>query len=357
VSLLQGRLSGKYASAKMTMPQARSEELVVEELEDEVLVYDSTNKRAHCLGATAARVWRACDGKSDVDALAETLDLDSEEVRQALKELEASQMLEDHGLKIVDGSSNGGSTNGSGLTRRQFTKIGAATAATPLIYSIAVNTPMAAATPLPFFCELFTTGDCGAASGCGSIAGCCCCCAGGGACKTCGSQKFCNSTPVTQQCAPIQGGGLGGGCTDQKGTNPGDARGCCGINNSGTAAPCGCGFGGFAGCCHLSDGTTCTPSSADAACFPCCAGKAIPSSAQLGCCKSATVNCCDPASLTTAQQTCCKNSVQVGTGNSATFIDCCSPGAPSCCQHSTANTSCCGPNPPSCCSGAIGACP
>jgi Coenzyme PQQ synthesis protein D (PqqD) len=313
VSLLQGRLSGKYASAKMTMPQARSEELVVEELEDEVLVYDSTNKRAHCLGATAARVWRACDGKSDVDALAETLGVDYEEVRQALKELEASQLLEDHGLKIVDGSSNAGSTNGSGLTRRQFTKIGAATAATPLIYSIAVNPAMAAATPTPFQCEIFTTQDCGASSGCGSISGCCCCCSGNGSCKTCGSAKFC--ALGTQPCAPIQGGGFGTKCSDAKGTFPATPQGCCGVTG---ATQCGCGFGPFAGCCHPSDGTTCTPSSTDSNCFPCCAGSQILSSAPLGCCKSSTVNCCGAS-----PPACCAKSSQT--------VDCCTNPSTPCC--------------------------
>ena len=51
------------ASSRSKKPLARSEELVIEELGDELLVYDERTQRAHCLSATAARVWRACDGK------------------------------------------------------------------------------------------------------------------------------------------------------------------------------------------------------------------------------------------------------------------------------------------------------
>lgn len=48
------------------LPRARTEELLVEELGDEVLVYDQRRDRAHCLNRTAALVWRACDGKTTV---------------------------------------------------------------------------------------------------------------------------------------------------------------------------------------------------------------------------------------------------------------------------------------------------
>jgi len=47
-------------------PMARQNGLVVQEMPDEVLVYDLDTNKAHCLNQSAARVWRACDGNSSV---------------------------------------------------------------------------------------------------------------------------------------------------------------------------------------------------------------------------------------------------------------------------------------------------
>ncbi len=48
------------------IPTARKEGLVIQELSDEVLVYDLKNNKAHCLNQTAALVWKACDGKNSI---------------------------------------------------------------------------------------------------------------------------------------------------------------------------------------------------------------------------------------------------------------------------------------------------
>lgn len=47
-------------------PHARQNGLVVQEMPDEVLVYDLDSNKAHCLNETAALVWRSCDGKNSV---------------------------------------------------------------------------------------------------------------------------------------------------------------------------------------------------------------------------------------------------------------------------------------------------
>jgi hypothetical protein len=44
-------------------PVARNHDLVISELPDEVLVYDLRSHKAHCLNASAAAVWRLCDGR------------------------------------------------------------------------------------------------------------------------------------------------------------------------------------------------------------------------------------------------------------------------------------------------------
>ena len=47
-------------------PVARREKLVIQELPDEVLVYDLETNKAHCLNQTAAFVWKYCNGANSV---------------------------------------------------------------------------------------------------------------------------------------------------------------------------------------------------------------------------------------------------------------------------------------------------
>jgi DNA-binding transcriptional regulator YhcF (GntR family) len=148
---------------------ARTDELVVEELDREVLIYDQRTNEAHCLSPAAAQAWRACDGKTSREQLATELELDVDTVRRALDELEACGLL--------DGSGNAGVTRREATTR--FTKVGAAAVAAPLIYSIVAPTPALAASEATCFAICDT--------GCGSCskAGCCCSAPGGGSMKLC----------------------------------------------------------------------------------------------------------------------------------------------------------------------------
>jgi hypothetical protein len=52
------------------VPLARRDGLVVSEVEGDVLVYDLQRHRAHCLNATAALIWRQCDGRATIGELA-----------------------------------------------------------------------------------------------------------------------------------------------------------------------------------------------------------------------------------------------------------------------------------------------
>jgi hypothetical protein len=49
---------------KRRMPLVRTVDLVIQELGQEILVYDLTCNKAHCLNRAAALVWRRCDGRS-----------------------------------------------------------------------------------------------------------------------------------------------------------------------------------------------------------------------------------------------------------------------------------------------------
>ena len=80
-------------------PQARDAGLVIEELDDELLVYDLERHKAHCLNSTAALVWRQCDGKTGVDGIAAHLrtetrmPIDDEVVLVALRKLGKANLL------------------------------------------------------------------------------------------------------------------------------------------------------------------------------------------------------------------------------------------------------------------------
>jgi len=84
----------------MTHPRARRDDLVVQDLPEETLVYDVARHRAHCLNRTAALVWRRCDGRTSVAELArcvgrETgLPPDEEVVWMALDRLSKANLLE-----------------------------------------------------------------------------------------------------------------------------------------------------------------------------------------------------------------------------------------------------------------------
>jgi hypothetical protein len=186
-----GRRSSNEMSKSASAPLARSDErLVVEELENELLVYDLDNDRAHCLSTPAAAVWRRCDGETTVEDLGEQLDMDADTTERALNELRACALLEDTAIELVP-SSNG---QGAALsTRREMTlnvvKVGAAAATIPLIVSVVAPPPAAALTPTDEEC--FNASGCSQGCGACDCLGCCCCEPGGGFKKECITKKTC----------------------------------------------------------------------------------------------------------------------------------------------------------------------
>jgi len=123
-----------------TFPQARRNQLVIQELADEVLVYDLERDQAHCLNQTAAMVWQHCDGKSDAAMIAVRLGdelqapVDERMVWFALEQLGRDKLLEE---RIVPPPAI------AGMTRRQMVRtMGlAAVVAVPLITSIVAPRP------------------------------------------------------------------------------------------------------------------------------------------------------------------------------------------------------------------------
>jgi hypothetical protein len=114
-------------------PLARTQGILTERVEDELLVYDETYGTAHCLAAEAAEVWRLCDGEHSPDQIGSEAGLPVERVSEVLARLGAAGLLE---------SVAPGDVSRRDVAKR-FAQLGAAALSAPLIFSIVV--PEAAA--------------------------------------------------------------------------------------------------------------------------------------------------------------------------------------------------------------------
>lgn len=127
------------------LPRMRVEHLVVDELKDEVLVYDLDRHQAHCLNQTAALVWKACDGRRTPAAIAAHLNRQSEKTfDEELVWLALGQLRK---LRLLD-EQFALPPRFAGMSRRQMIrKLGiAAAVGVPLITSIVAPTAAEAAT-------------------------------------------------------------------------------------------------------------------------------------------------------------------------------------------------------------------
>jgi hypothetical protein len=94
------------ARVAQVLPLARREQLVIQELPDEVLVYDLERHKAHCLNETSALVWKHCDGKTTVAEMTRLLEkrlatpIDDDVVLLALNQLRRFRLLEEGSVTI-----------------------------------------------------------------------------------------------------------------------------------------------------------------------------------------------------------------------------------------------------------------
>jgi hypothetical protein len=68
---------------KENKPLSRRDNLVVQEVKDEILIYDISESKAFCLNKTAALVWQACDGNKSVVEIGESI---SQKLKSAVNE-------------------------------------------------------------------------------------------------------------------------------------------------------------------------------------------------------------------------------------------------------------------------------
>lgn len=133
--------------AQSKKPVARKDGLVIQELPDEILVYDLDSDKAHCLNQTAALVWKRCDGRTTTESIARSLTtelhapVDEKVVWLALDQLGRNDLLEQRPVPPP---------MLAGLNRREMVRVlGIAAAVTvPLVTSILAPTPSQAASCL-----------------------------------------------------------------------------------------------------------------------------------------------------------------------------------------------------------------
>ena len=148
-------------------PIARKSGLVVQEVPDEVLVYDLETNKAHCLNQSAAMIWKSCDGNNSVSEIAKLVEsqaggkVTEDFVWLAIDQLSENNLLE----KVIP-------SNFEGTSRREvIKKIGLASmVAIPVIASlVAPQSALAAAS-----CACVNVSSCGNSpnAGCPSTTRC-----------------------------------------------------------------------------------------------------------------------------------------------------------------------------------------
>jgi hypothetical protein len=160
---------------------ARHEELVVQELPDELMVYDLKRHKAHCLNKTAAFIWHHCDGQTTVTELTGLLrqetgaSVDEDVVWYTLDKLGKADLLEGKLNSPVKDS----------LSRRRMIRRLGTIIVVPAVISLVAPTALAQATVITLNKKI----PCGQCNNQDNPAGCASstCCTGscGGPQRTC----------------------------------------------------------------------------------------------------------------------------------------------------------------------------
>ena len=98
---------------KNIKPTARKNDLVIQQTDSEVLVYDLNTNKASCLNETAAFVWQNCDGSNSIADIADALGrrtndiVNDDMVWLAIDELSKNKLLDEEvsSNQVFDGMS------------------------------------------------------------------------------------------------------------------------------------------------------------------------------------------------------------------------------------------------------------
>jgi hypothetical protein len=183
---------------------ARQEYLVVQEMPDEVLLYDLRRHKAHCLNKTAALIWQHCDGQTTVTEMAKRVQreagpaVDEDVIQYALGKLGEADLLAER--------PDPGATRG--LSRRQMVKRLGGLALVPAVLSL-VSPPAAQAQSVITTTKKVAVGQC-VQNPEQCLESCCTGGGGGGA----GANRLCVPAGQAAEClgAPCQPAGNASSC-------------------------------------------------------------------------------------------------------------------------------------------------
>ncbi len=130
-------------------PLGKTENLVVQNLEDETLLYNLKTNKALCLNETSALIWEMCDGRSSISQIAEKLGKRLKKpVADEVVWLAVDQLKNEGLLANADEVQN----NFDGLSRREvIRKVGfASVIALPIVSAVVAPKAIAAQSGCPF---------------------------------------------------------------------------------------------------------------------------------------------------------------------------------------------------------------
>lgn len=122
-------------------PRSRQDNIVIQEFDNEILIYDLNQNKAYCLNETSAMVWQKCDGSKSVSEISRIL---TEKLKSNVSEdivwLAVSQFKKD---KLL-GNNEEIFSDFDGLSRREIVKrIGfASMVALPVISAVVAPTAL-----------------------------------------------------------------------------------------------------------------------------------------------------------------------------------------------------------------------
>ena len=78
----------------MKLPKARTD-VLVQDLKDEVLIYDKNKNKSYCLNSTAKTVFNACDGTTTLEDLKHQSSLPDDVIYLSLDEIKRNDLIEE----------------------------------------------------------------------------------------------------------------------------------------------------------------------------------------------------------------------------------------------------------------------
>jgi hypothetical protein len=123
-------------------PKARTEQIVVKELGDETLLYDTRGNKLHSLNRVAAFVWQNCDGNNSLEQIAQVIE---EKLHLSANEASVALAVEQLSTRNLLAEKVKAATPAVKKHRREMLKVLTSALSIPVIASILAPEARAAA--------------------------------------------------------------------------------------------------------------------------------------------------------------------------------------------------------------------